>query len=213
MAIRKLLENCTDKLETCKEICSNLTISGNSDVLLFNNEQITKINECLSFKELFLFLRQYWSWKEYSILEAIIAECDSQEANAELEKFEKLMSTYCGMKLISDNYSPRELPKNYVNLSIIVDKPYKNLTLENFIQLRDFIFEHLDVHRFIALPFIKFLFSSLHLEWCIPVQAVSHVIKMANRNKEPFISKLITLIQVGNKTILDVQEKEIIKVS
>ena len=213
MAIRKSLENRTDKLEACKEICSNLTISGNSDVLLFNNEQITKINNCLSFKELFLFLRQYWSWKEYSILEAIIAECDSQEANAELEKFEKLMSTYCGMKLISDKYSPSELPKNYVNLSIIVDKPYKNLTLENFVQLRDFIFEHLDVHRFIALPFIKFLFSSLHLEWCIPVQAVSHVIKMANMHKESFISKLITLIQVGNKTILDVQEKEIIKVS
>ena len=212
-AIRKLLENCKDKLEACKEICSNLTISGNSDVLLFNNGQIAKINECLSFKELFSLLRQYWSWKEYSILKAIIAECDSQEADNELRKFEKLMGSYCGMKLISDNYSPSELPEHYVKLCIIIDKPYKNLTLEEFDELRTFIFEHLDVHRFIALPFIKFLFSSLHLEWYIPVQAVSHVIKMANQNKEPFIHRLITLIQVGRKTILDVQEKEIIKVS
>ena len=213
VAITNSLESCKDKLEACKGICSNLTISGNSDVLLFNDEQITKINECLSFKELFSFLRQYWSWKEYSILKAIIAECDSLEANTELCKFEKLMSTFCGMKLISDNYSPSELPRNYVKLCIIVAKPYKKLTLQDFDELRTFIFEHLDVYKFVALPFIKFLFSSLHLEWYVPMQAVSHVIKMANRNKDQFIKRSITLIQVGNKTILDVQEKEIIKVS
>ena len=212
MAIRKILEKCKDKLEECKELCSNLTISGNSDVLLFNDEYLTKINECTSFQQLFTILRKHWNWKEYSILKGIIAESGSQEARDELQKFEKLMGSYCGMKLISDKYSPSELPMNYVKLCITVDKSYKELTLQDFDELRTFIFEQLNVREYIALPFIKFLFSSLHLEWHIPMQAASHIIKMADRSKGPLNAQSITLIQVGNKIILDGRRKEIAEV-
>ena len=171
------------------------------------------INNCSSFKELFFLLRQCWSWKEYSFLKAIIAQCESSEAEAELDKFEKLMSSYCGMKLISDKYSPNELPVNYIKLCITVEKPYKSLTLQDFDELRTFIFKYLDVKQYIALPFIKFLFSSLHLEWYIPLQAASHVVKMAVRNKGSLTAELVTLIQVGNKIVLDVRGKERAKVS
>ena len=204
MTIRTMLEKCTDKLELCKEICSNLTVSS-SDILLFSDEQLDKINKCTSFQQLFTILRRHWSWKEYSILKTIIAICESDEAEAELSKFEKLMSSYCGMKLISEKYSPGELPVNYVKLCITVDKPYKSLTLQDFYELRTFIFEHLDVKEYIALPFIKFLFSSLHLEWYIPMQAVSHIIKMIHLNKRALIQKFIVLIKIGDKDILYVQ--------
>ena len=199
-----MLEKCTDKLESCKEICSNLTI-GNSDILLFSDEQSDKINKCTSFQQLFTILRRHWSWKEYSILKTIITICESDEAEVELDKFEKLMSSYCGMKLISEKYSPAELPVNYVKLCITVDKPYKSLTLQDFYEIRTFIFEHLDVKEYIALPFIKFLFSSLHLEWFIPVQAVSHIIKIVYLNKVTLIKKFIVLIKIGDKNILDLQ--------
>ena len=205
MTIRTMLEKCPEKLELCKEICSNLTISS-SDILLFSDEQLDKINRCTSFQQLFTILRRHWSWKEYSILKTIIAICDSGEAEAELDKFEKLMSSYCGMKLISENYSPSELPVNYVKLCITIDKPYKSLTLQDFYELRDFIFEHLDVQKYIALPFIKFLFSSLHLEWYIPMQAVSHIIKMIHVNRSILIQKSVVLIIIGDKSILDVQK-------
>ena len=205
MTIRKVLEKCKDKLEECKELCSNLTVSNNSDVLLFSDEQLTRINNCTSFQELFMILRKHWNWKEYSILKTIIALCDSKEAKAELDKFEKLMSSYCGMKLISDQYSPDELPVNYVKLCITVDKPYKSLTLQDFDELRTFIFDHLDVQKYIALPFIKFLFSSLHLEWYIPTQAVSHIIKAVHQNQKVFTQKSVVLITIGDKNILDIQ--------
>ena len=205
MAIRKFLEKCKDKLEECKELCSNLTVSDNSDVLLFNDEQLVRINRCSSFQELFMILRKYWNWKEYSILKTIITICDSEEAEVELDKFEKLMSSYCGMKLISDKYSPNELPENYVKLCITVDKPYKSLTLQDFVELRTFIFKYLDVQKYIALPFIKFLFSSLHLEWYIPMQAVSHIVKAVHQSNKIFIQKSIILIEIGDKSILDVQ--------
>ena len=205
ITIRKILEKCKDKLEECKELCSNLTVSDNSDVLLFNDEQLIRINKCTSFQDLFMILRKHWNWKEYSILKTIIAMCDSEEAVAELDKFEKLMSSYCGMKLISDKYSPDELPVNYVKLCITVDKPYKSLTLQDFDELRSFIFEHLDVQKYIALPFIKFLFSSLHLEWYIPMQAVSHIIRAVHQNKKIFLQKSVIQITVGDKNILGIQ--------
>ena len=201
-----MLEKCADKLALCKEICSNLTI-GDSDILLFNDEQLDKVNKCTSFQQLFAILRKHWSWKEYSLLKTIITECDSEEAEVELDKFEKLMSSFYGMKLISDTYAPSELPENYVKLCITIDKPYKSLTLQDFYKLRTFIFEHLDVQKYITLPFIKFLFSSLHLEWYIPMQAVSHIIKMVRLNKNVLIQNSIVLIEIGDKSILDVQSR------
>ena len=209
MTIRRMLEKCVDKLELCKEICSNLTVDD-SDILLFSDEQLDKINKCMSFQQLFTILRRHWSWKEYSILKSIIAECDSEEAEAELDKFEKLMGSYFGMKLISESYSPSELaefPENYVKLCITVDKPYKSLTLQDFYELRTFIFDHLNVKKYTALPFIKFLFRSLHLEWYIPMQAVSHIIKMVHLNKRALIQKSIILIKIGDKNILEVRSE------
>ena len=117
------------------------------------------------------------------------------------------MGSYYGMKLISDECSPSELPVNYVKLCITIDQPYKNLTLEQYDELRTFIFEHLDVKKYIALPFIKFLFSSLYLEWYIPMQAVSHIIRTVHQNRKLFIQKSIVLVKVGDKKILDVQSK------
>ena len=207
MTIRIMLEKCVDdKLKLCKEICSTLRI-GDSDILLFSDEQLNKIKKCKSFEQLFIILRRHWSWREYSLLKNIIAICESEEAKAELDKFERLMSSYFGMKLISEKYSPSELPVEYVKLCITIDKPYKSLTLQDFDKLQAFIFKHLDVQEYIALPFIKFLFSSLHLELYIPIQAVSHIVKMVRINKKVLIQNSIVVIKIGDKCILDTQSK------
>ena len=206
VTIRRMLERCPDKLELCKEICSNLTI-GECDILLFNDEQLNQISKCTSFQQLFNILRKHWNWKEYSLLKAIITQCESEEAEAELDKFEKLMGTCCAMKVISDKYSPNELPENYVKLCVTISKPYKYLTLQDFCELRTFIFAHLNVNEYIALPFIKYLFSSLHLEWYVPVQAVSHITNMVDQNKKVLILNSVVMIEIGDKSILDVQRE------
>ena len=209
ITVRNMLKKCDghdEKLTLCKDLCTNLTI-GDSDVLVFSDEQLDKINKCTTFKDLFTILRKHWSWKEYSLLKTIINTCESKEAEDELDKFEKLMSSCYGMKLISEECSPDELPVDYVKLCITIDKPYKSLTLQDFREVQAFIFKHLDVQKYVALPFIKFLFSSLHLEWYIPVQAVSHVIKMAHQNKKVFIQKSIVLMKIGDRSLLDVQSR------
>ena len=209
MTVRRMLEKCADKLELCKEICCNLTI-GDSDTLLFSDEQLDKIFGCTSFQQFFNILRKHWSWKEYSLLKNIIKECESKEAEAELDKFEKLMGSCCAMKLISDEYPPSQLPENYVRLCVTAAKPYKSLTLKDYDELRTFIFTHLDVQKYAALPFIKFLFSSLHLEWYVPMQAVSHIIKMVHQNKKVLIQNSIVMIKIRDKIILDVQRESVL---
>ena len=202
--LEKKREDYDEKLKLCKRFCSNLT-TGDPDVLLFSDEQLDKINKCANFEQLFTILRKHWSWKEYSILKTIITICESKEAEDELNKFEKLMSSCCGMELISEDHLPNEILENYVKLCIKVERPYKSLTLQDFNELKAFIFKHLNVREYIALPFIKFLFSCLHLEWYIPMQAVPHIIKAVHQNKKIFIQKSIVLIKIGDKSILDVQ--------
>jgi len=179
--VENVLDKSSKNLETCKQFCLYLTISDNSDIPLFSDEQLKKIKICTSFKELFELLRQHWSWKEYCILRHIISESESKEAKDELEKYEKIMGSYFGLQLIADNFSPDELPDEYIKMTIIVDKPYKELTLQNFVELRKFIFDQMDVKPYIAHPFIKFLFNSLHLEWYVLQQAVPHMVKMSHK--------------------------------
>lgn len=201
--VEKVLDKCHENLEICKRFCLDLTISDNSDKLLFDDEKLKKIKECTSFRELFELLRQYWSWKEYCILEHIISQSESKEAKDELDKYEKLMSSYFGLQLISDNFSPNELPNEYVKMTIIVEKPYKELTLQNFIELRDFILNQMDVKPYIAHPFIKFLFSSLHLEWYILQQAVPYMIDMGYKNSERLKEYSVVYIKIKEEVILD----------
>ena len=201
--VENVLDKSSKNLETCKRFCLDLTISDNYDVLLFNDEQLKKIKGCVSFRELFELLRQHWSWKEYCILEHIINESESQDAKDELEKYEKMMSSYFGLQILADKFSPSELPNEYIKMTIIIEKPYKELTPQNFIEVRDFIFKQMDVKPYIAHPFIKFLFSSLHLEWYVLQQAVPHMIEMSYENIERLKEYSIVYIKIGEEIIVD----------
>ena len=207
-AIEELLDNkCQDKLEHCKRFCSNLTISDNSVELLFSDEQLQKIKACSTFSELFIMLRKHWSWKDYFILMHIITISGLQKAKDEENLFETRMGSYQGMKIISENISPDKISDDYIKLSIIIDKPYRELTLQHFTELQKFIFSNLDVKQYIALPFIKFLFDSLHLEWFVLKKAAPHIIKMAKLNEEVFVSNYVVFIQVDQLVVLDCKAK------
>jgi len=201
--VEAVLDKSSDNLELCKRLCIDFTISDNCDTLLFNDEQLQKIEQCKTFRELFKLLRQYWNWREYYILKEIISESNSKEARDELEKYEKIMSSYAGLQLISDNFLPEELPNDYVKMIIIIEKPYKELTLKECGEIRDFIIKHMDVKPYIAHPFIKFLFSSLHLEWFVLHHAIPHLAKMARKNMHVFAERSIFYIQIGKEVVLD----------
>ena len=207
--IEALLDTCCgDKLEQSKHLCRNLTISDSSDELLFNDEQLQMINVCSTFSELFVILRKHWSYSDYSILKEIITGTHLKEAKDELQLFKTRMASYEGMKILSENIPPEAISLEYIRLRVIIDKSYHELTLEDFTKLRDFIFKYLDIKHYTALPHIKFLFSSLCLEWYVLKKAAAHMIKMAKRNEEIFMNNSVVFIQVDQSVILDSTTKD-----
>ena len=207
--IEALLEKCHDKckLEQSKRICLYLTISDNSKELLFNGEQLQKINACSTFNALFTLLRNHWSLLDYSILKEIITTTGLKEAKDELKLFQTRMGSYEGMKIISDNIQPEAISHEYITLTVIIDKPYQELTREEYIKLRDFICKYLDIKHYTVLPHIKYLVGSLHLEWYVLKKASPHMIKMAQQNEEIFTSNSVVFIQVDQLVVFDYRAK------
>ena len=199
---------CTDKLEQSKKLCSNLTVSDSFDELLFNDEQLQKINGCSTFNELFNILRKHWSYIDYSILKQILSVTDLEEAKNELQLFKTRMAAYEGMKILSENISPEDISLDYILLKVTIDQSYRELTLEDFTKLRDFVFKNLDIKYYTALPHIIFLRGSLHLEWYVLRKAAPHIIKMAKQNKEVFTSNSVAFIQVDQSIVLDSTNKD-----
>jgi len=202
-----LLENCTNKLELCKQACCNLTISDNSDVLLFGNKKLTEIRHCVSFQQLFDTIQKHYSWKEFSLLKVIISNSNSVEARIVLEQFEQSMCSAAvySMNLISDSLPPGDLLPEYVKLHVKIDTPSKKLTLEGFQKVRDFIFKYLDIKLFVALPFIKFYFGSLHLEWYVPERAIPYITEGANDADDILAKHSVAFIKLSDKVIYDPQ--------
>ena len=199
--IATLLDTCCgDKLEQSKQFCSNLTISDSFDELLFNDEQLQKINACSTFSELFAILRKHWSYYDYSILTHIITIIDSKEARDELKLFKTMMASYKGMKILSEDLP---LPPEYITLSVIIEKRNRELTLDEYTKLSAFVFEYLDIKHYTALPYVKFLHNSLQLEWYVLKKAATHMIKMAKQNEEIFMSNSVVFIQVDQSVMLD----------
>ena len=207
--IEPLLEQCLDKLEESKQFCLHLTISDNlHDKLLFDDEELQKINVCTTFKELFILLRKHWSWKDYSILTHLISITGLKKAKDEVELFETTMASYQGMKVICEEIPPEAIPLDYIRLMILIDKPYQDLTVEKYTELHDFVFKNLNIRRYTSLPFIKFLLGSLQLEWYVLKKAAPHMIKMAQQNEEIFMSNSVVFIQVDQYVVLDYRAED-----
>ena len=198
-------KKCGDKLEVCKEFCSSLKISDDSDELLFNDKQLEQIDWCKTFRDFFTQLRQHWSWDEYSILQHIIELAESEQSEKELTKYKEFMAAKIGMEIIFDILP--ELPHDAIKLSITVDKPYSRLTVQEYKELKVFIFDTLQVQKYVSYPFIKVLFSSVHLDWYFPVQAADHMIKIASVKRDVLVQESIVFMKIKDKVIVNCVSK------
>ena len=72
----KFQSNFTRTRQKIQGMCSHLTIAANkddSDVLLFNDDQLCAISECTTIKTLFrIKLCHCWRWDDFSFLKAIV---------------------------------------------------------------------------------------------------------------------------------------------
>ena len=145
-----------EALEECKELCLNLCVGKKSRESLMDDNERQKIEKCENFKELCRCLEEYWDWDEYSILKQISELCGSKEADEEIEKYERKMALYDGLKL-TFNQGKSQRPPGYENFVVIFDKPYTKLTIEQYKETKKFILSNLDVYPYISRPFILVL--------------------------------------------------------
>ena len=191
--------NEQENLEICKDFCVMLPISDCSNQPMFNAE---KIRECCNFKQLFEIIRMHMSWDEHSILTQIVDHCNSVEGEKEIKKFEKKMALCQGLQIIS-NRSEQNLSKDFVKFCVIIDKPYKNVTIDEYKNIKDYICSNLDVHTYVTVSFIKILYHSLHIEWLVTVQAVPHMINNAYQNKDVLIKENFVFMQIGIEVVIN----------
>ena len=192
-----------DNLEKCKKYCStNLKVSDKSRQLVFSSEDIAKIKACTTFEELFDAIIGHLSWDEHSILTYIAKECNSVEAEEEIKKFDSKLALFEGMKMISST-SKQNFSKQFMKFCVIINKPYSNVTIQEFKKVKAYIFRNLETDSIVTVGFLALLYNSLHIEWLVTVQAVSHMIKKAKENKQIFINEKYIFMQIGTEVVIE----------
>ena len=210
VTVSAILDSSTNKesdLDKCKNYCSSLRISNNSDQPLFSSEYISMIREAANFNKLFRILNWNLSWDEHSILTLTVAKCQSVKAQEEVENFDKKLAAVCGGLDVTSSTPEYDLPAEFEKFCVVINKPYENLTNSEYEEIKDFIFRQLDIRHYVATRYIKVLFHFLHLEfeWYVAKQAVPFMIDMAYQNKDIFVKERFVYMQIGGKTIFDNQ--------
>ena len=186
-----------------------LRISDDSDQLLFDDKEIQELMAIKSFDELFVRLRHYWSWDQWSILEHIINKSKLPEAKDELKKYKLFLASKYGFEVISEEFSSEELPTKCVSFSVILEQPYTQVTAQQYLEIKEFICGILNVKKYVVHPYIKFLNGSLHLYWYIPELAAAHMIEMARQNEVALVKKSVVFVQIGEKVVFDYYSRRV----
>ena len=179
-----------------------LKASDNAKVPLFDNDNIEKIRKCKNFEQLFDIINHHLSWDEYFILNHIIDLCKSEEAKEEFTRYKRKTAVSQGLHIISSTTAKRGPPPGFEKFCVILDEPYRNLSIEQYEEIKAFIFKNLDVHRYITTGYIRVLFGSVGLEWHVTTQAVPHMIEMAYRKRALFIENFYVFMQIGEEVII-----------
>ena len=197
--------NCKNNLKMCKQLCAYLKASDNVKALLFTPENLKEINDCSNFEQFFEVVNQHLSWDEYYILTEIIDKCNSEEAEKEFITYKRKMAVSQALEIISSIENVP--PLGFERFCVIIDKPYKKLTVEKYEEIKTFIFDNLDTHRYVTNKYIRVLFDSLHIEWHVTVQATPHMIKLAYKQQACFKCNFVVFMRIGREVIIDLHTK------
>ena len=200
--IKELTKNEAENLELIKVICSCFMIK---DDLFFNEDQQEAIDTCSNIRTLFTkHLRHCWRWDDFSFLKKIIQSLDSSNHCEQLlDQYEEKIYTQMKLQDIYEycQQQKHDLPEGYHKMVAIVQN--KQITLEEYKELKDFISKNCKVESYVISPFNKASVSSLLLEWWIPLTAVPHMIEMATINANVFITQNFVYLKISSTVIFD----------
>ena len=158
--IKELEKNETENLELIKVICSHLTVNGEPNVLLFNEEQQGEINSCSNIRTLFTTkLRPCWRWDDFDVLKIIVSSVDSDGHCEQLiDQYETKLLIQMKLQDIHEycQQQQQDLPEGFHKMvAIVQNKCFYRITLEEYKKLKEFIYQHCKIVPYVLSPFMS----------------------------------------------------------
>ena len=202
-----ILNRSTNKeksLKKCKEYCLSLLvhIGVSSMNPSLSDQKINEIKKCNNFNELLEDIKEYMSWDEHGVLDQIVGQCESPEAKEEVSEFERKLGLCQGLEIIC-NATEFEMSTEFVKLFIVIDRPYKQLTMKEYLEIKTYIVKLLKLNPCVLKNFCKLLYDPLYMEWLVSVEVIDYISKMVHREKEIIIRLGIFLVQIGEYKIIE----------
>ena len=114
------------------------------------------------------------------------------------------MALYEGLQIISST-SNQTLSEDFVKSCIVIDKPYKNVTTEDYEKVKAYLQANLNISAYATTRFTRMLYHPLYIEWLVTIQAVCHMIKAANQSINEFINikEKFVFMKIGSDIVID----------
>ena len=205
--IRELKKNENESLEVIKDLCPYLTARDDEKVLLFSADELRAIDGCSDIRRMFKEnLRECWRWDDFSLLTKLVQYINSSVCKSLLNKYQQSLNYKMKLKEICEHrrQEKRDLPDGYSAMFAIVEKNFFEITLEEFLELKDFISRYCGVEPWFMSPVVNAgPYSSILFEWYIPLTAISYMVKVATSNTDVFIQRSFVLLKISSAMIFD----------
>ena len=210
--IRDLQHNEAENLETIKNVCSCLTIKDDPNTLLFNEEQQEKIEECESIRAMLTKnLRGCWRWDDFALLKTLVQSLETSDRSKRmLKQYEQKLDSRMKLHEIYQYCmtQKQDIPVGYDKMvAIMQNKLFYHITKEEYDQIKQFIVQYCGVNPYVIPPLHKAAVSTLLLEFDIPRTAVSHMVEMALRNTEKYLTLGFVYLKISSFIVLDTRNK------
>lgn len=205
--VKELKKNESENLEIIKDICPNLTAKDDAEVLLFNESQLRAIDHCSDIRRMFKEnLRGCWRWDDFAFLSKIIRYIDSSVCKELVNKYQQNLNYKMKLKDICEHCKRERssLPDGYAEMFAIVEKNFFEITLGEYSELKEFTSRYCGVEPMFMSPLVSAgPYASVLFEWCVPLAAISYMVKVAISNTDIFIQSGFVLLKISSAMIFD----------
>ena len=205
--ISELQRNEDDNLETIKCICVYFTISKDSDILLFDDNQREAIEACTKIKKLFTDnLRYCWKWNNIDSLKMIMQSLDSDVCMRLIDQYEKKIDAKMKLEDIFKHCEKENttLPEGFHKMvAIIKGKIFSTITKEEYDELTQFVSKQCGVYPYLLTLWKVSPFNSIVLEWIIPFTAVAFMVETSKKNINLFAKETFLYLKISSSVILN----------
>ena len=205
--IAEELNKCINKNESLNKIklvCYQISTVQN--IPLLSQVEIQHIKSSESIYDVFTVLHPHWNWCSHHILQTIIKRVKSPRAQELLKKFKDKINYKMKLKDVHEHLKNNKMPipRGYSKMVAILDKDYSEVTLEEGLEIEEFVTECLGQSQ----PSEVNESCSIEIMWYVSSAAVDILTSMAMQRKEEFLLESFLFLKIGENTVFDQRDNK-----